>query len=92
LPGASSASTRPYMHPKVRPATATAPSVICCATPTSSRIMSARCSRFISGNALFWWRRAMSRSWPRRSPIAAPTRWPASRSWPPTPSRERFRW
>ena len=38
LPGANSASTKPSMHPKVRPATATAPSAICCATPTSSRI------------------------------------------------------
>jgi Glutaminase len=54
LPGASSASTRPSMPPKARPAIVTAPSAISCATPTSSRITSARCWRFIFGNAPFW--------------------------------------
>lgn len=51
LPAASSASTRPCTHPKAPPATAIARSAICCATPTSSRTMSARCSTSISGNA-----------------------------------------
>jgi len=54
LPGASSASTRPSMPRKVRPATATVRSAISCAIPMSSTTTSARCWRSISGNARFW--------------------------------------
>ena len=52
--GANSASMRPYMPPKARPATATARSAISCATPPSSGMTSARCLRSIFGNAPFW--------------------------------------
>jgi hypothetical protein len=54
LPRASSASTKPYMRPKARPATATARSAISCAIPPLSKTTSARCWMCISGNALFW--------------------------------------
>jgi hypothetical protein len=54
LPGANSASTKRSLPRKARPATATAPSAISCATPASSRMTSARCWKSISGNARCW--------------------------------------
>ena len=69
--GANSMSTKRSTPPKVQPATATARSAISCAIPPSSRRTWPRCWTSISGNAPSWSRRAISRSWPRRSPIAA---------------------